>query len=96
MYEGKRFVAGGFRQHELYFPDGCCPSEAILQRFLAIVEAEPGAHGAPCWTGSVTRMVFALCVNWDLSVQCIEGLLKSVLTGRACCSGTPNASSGVS
>jgi hypothetical protein len=43
MYEGRRFVAGGFRQHELYFPDGSCPSEAILQRFLAIVEAEPGA-----------------------------------------------------
>ena len=50
MYEGKRFVAGGFRQHELYFPDGSCPSEAILQRFLAIVEAEPGARGAPCRT----------------------------------------------
>ena len=47
MYEGKRFAAGGFRQHELYFPDGSCPSEAILQRFLAIVEAEPGEGGAP-------------------------------------------------
>lgn len=47
MYEGRRFLAGGFRQHELYFPDGSCPSEAILQRFLAIVEAEPGARSGP-------------------------------------------------
>jgi hypothetical protein len=58
MYEGRRFVAGGFRQHELYFPDGSCPSEAILQRFLAIVEAEPGAPPPP-----LTRAVQHACVQ---------------------------------
>lgn len=46
MYDGQRFVKGGFRMHELFFHDGTCPSDAILQAFLAIAEAEPGRAGA--------------------------------------------------
>ncbi len=42
VYDGQRFAKGGFRMHELFFHDGTCPSEAILQAFLAIAEAEPG------------------------------------------------------
>ena len=42
MYDGQRFAKGGFRMHELFFHDGTCPSEAILQAFLAIAKAEPG------------------------------------------------------
>ncbi|KAK9839607.1 hypothetical protein WJX81_000477 [Elliptochloris bilobata] len=61
MYEGRRFVAGGFRQHELYFPDGSCPSEAIVQRFLAIVEAEPGALAVHCKAGLGRTGVLICC-----------------------------------
>lgn len=43
MYDGERFVSGGFAMHELSFPDGTCPSESILQRFLSIAETTTGA-----------------------------------------------------
>ena len=46
LYESSRFTDGGFRHHELYFPDGSCPSDQILQRFLDISEQETGA---PAW-----------------------------------------------
>ncbi|KAK9823515.1 hypothetical protein WJX72_003342 [[Myrmecia] bisecta] len=51
MYEGKRFTDGGFQMHELYFPDGSCPSEAILQKFLEVAESEPGALAIHCKAG---------------------------------------------
>ena len=41
-YEGERFVNGGFAMHELFFPDGSCPSESILQQFLKIAESTDG------------------------------------------------------
>jgi cell division cycle 14 len=43
MYESSRFTAHGVRHHEMYFPDGTCPSEHILLRFLEVAEREPGA-----------------------------------------------------
>lgn len=44
----------GVRHYEMYFPDGTCPSEQILLRFLETAEREPGAlavSGAaqPAW-----------------------------------------------
>lgn len=33
----------GVRHYEMYFPDGTCPSEQILLRFLEVAEREPGA-----------------------------------------------------
>ena len=56
VYDGDRFVKGGFRMHELFFHDGTCPSDAILQAFLRIAEQEPGARSLrasfsrPCCT----------------------------------------------
>ena len=47
LYESTRFTDGGFRHHELYFPDGSCPPEHILQQFLAISEQEPGTISFP-------------------------------------------------
>ena len=41
-YDGQRFVSGGFAMHELFFPDGSCPSDSILQRFLKIAESTNG------------------------------------------------------
>lgn len=39
----RRFTQHGVRHYELYFPDGTCPSEPIMYRFLDTVEREPGA-----------------------------------------------------
>ena len=41
-YDGQRFVSGGFAMHELFFPDGSCPSDSILQRFLKVAESTEG------------------------------------------------------
>ena len=41
-YDVQRFVSGGFAMHELFFPDGSCPSDSILQRFLKIAESTEG------------------------------------------------------
>jgi len=50
-YEGARFPRGGFAHHELYFPDGSCPPAPLLDRFLALAEAEPGALAVHCKAG---------------------------------------------
>lgn len=51
MYEAKRFTSGGFQHHELYFPDGSCPSQEILLRFLDLAERTPGALAIHCKAG---------------------------------------------
>lgn len=51
MYERKRFLDGGFQHHELYFPDGTCPSQDILLRFLSLAESTPGALAIHCKAG---------------------------------------------
>ena len=42
VYESNRFTDGGFNHYELYFPDGTTPSDALLETFLRVAEAEPG------------------------------------------------------
>ena len=37
--------------HELYFPDGSCPPEPLLARFLELAESEPGALAIHCKAG---------------------------------------------
>lgn len=51
VYDRKRFLDGGFQHHELYFPDGSCPSQEILLKFLSIAEATPGALAIHCKAG---------------------------------------------
>ncbi|PNW87019.1 hypothetical protein CHLRE_02g105400v5 [Chlamydomonas reinhardtii] len=51
VYDRKRFLDGGFKHHEMYFPDGSCPNDAIIQRFLDTVEAEPGSIAVHCKAG---------------------------------------------
>ena len=41
----------GVRHYEMYFPDGTCPSEQILLRFLEVAEREPGALAVHCKAG---------------------------------------------
>ena len=51
LYDGRRFADGGFSMHELYFPDGSCPPEPLLARFLELAESEPGALAIHCKAG---------------------------------------------
>ena len=83
VYDGQRFVKGGFRMHELFFHDGTCPSDAILQRFLTIAEAEPGpegcAPGAPREQG-LPREYLPLRQPWRPSSDC-RSKIKLLYTG---------------
>ena len=36
VYNAKRFIEGGFKHHEMYFPDGSCPSDDIVFKFLQV------------------------------------------------------------
>lgn len=60
LYESSRFTDGGFRHHELYFPDGSCPSDAILQQFLRIAEEEHGASVCSC---TVEELAMRSCAH---------------------------------
>jgi cell division cycle 14 len=51
LYDRRRFTEGGFRHHELFFPDGSCPTPAIVDRFCGLVEAEPGVVAVHCKAG---------------------------------------------
>lgn len=51
MYEKRRFTDNGIAHHDLYFPDGTCPTEAILRRFLELADAEEGAFAVHCKAG---------------------------------------------
>jgi cell division cycle 14 len=51
VYEARRFTSGGFQHHELYFPDGSCPNQDILLRFLDLAERTPGCLAVHCKAG---------------------------------------------
>ena len=51
LYEGQAFSDGGFEHHELYFPDGSCPTNEIVLRFLDICESEAGGVAVHCKAG---------------------------------------------
>eukprot|EP00249_Psilotum_nudum_P021677 c28198_g1_i2 orf=1171-2874(-) len=51
LYDKRRFTEHGFSHYDLYFPDGSCPPERIVQRFLEIVEGSPGAVAVHCKAG---------------------------------------------
>lgn len=61
MYDKRRFTDGGFRLHDLYFPDGSTPSEAILRRFIELAEAEPGVLCVHCKAGLGRTGVLICC-----------------------------------
>ncbi|XP_032740112.1 dual specificity protein phosphatase CDC14B isoform X6 [Rattus rattus] len=51
MYDSKRFTDAGFDHHDLFFPDGSTPAEAIVQEFLDICENVEGAIAVHCKAG---------------------------------------------
>ena len=50
-YEASRFIRYGFNHHELFFLDGSCPSDAVVQIFLDIVDNAVGAVAVHCKAG---------------------------------------------
>merc|ERR1739838_168740 len=77
LYEARRFQDAGFDHHDLFFIDGSCPSDAILQKFLTICENSDGAIAVHCKaglgrTGSLIscymmknyRLSAAECIAW--------------------------------
>jgi len=51
IYDENVFVQMGMSHHDLYFDDCTEPSPDLLQRFFAIVEAEPGRVAVHCKAG---------------------------------------------
>lgn len=51
QYDRQRFIDHGIRHVDLYFPDGSCPPQDIIDKFLHIVENEPGAVAIHCKAG---------------------------------------------
>ena len=50
-YDRRKFVDAGIRHVDLYYEDGANPTEEIMQRFLQLCEAEPGAIAVHCKAG---------------------------------------------
>lgn len=47
-YDAKRFTDAGFKHRDLIFLDGSAPSDYIMNEFLGICEATPGAVAVHC------------------------------------------------
>ncbi|CAH8592447.1 unnamed protein product [Schistosoma turkestanicum] len=50
-YDAKRFTNAGFAHYDLFFTDGSCPSDQIMDRFLEICENVSGAIAVHCKAG---------------------------------------------
>jgi protein-tyrosine phosphatase len=50
-YDRRRFLEAGINHYDMYYEDGGNPTEAILQRFLAVCEREKGAIAVHCKAG---------------------------------------------
>jgi len=51
QYDEQRFIKNGVNHTDLYFLDGSCPSDEIIDTFLKIAEAEKGALAVHCKAG---------------------------------------------
>lgn len=54
MYDAKHFRVAGIRHYDLHFPDGTCPSETIMLKFMDVVESaapDGGAVAVHCKAG---------------------------------------------
>jgi len=48
QYDRERFTKHGIKHMELYFMDGSCPSNEIVEDFLTACEKEKGAIAVHC------------------------------------------------
>jgi cell division cycle 14 len=51
MYERNDFIKAGYAHHDLFFIDGTSPSEAILRKFLDIMDTDQGVISIHCKAG---------------------------------------------
>eukprot|EP01071_Lankesteria_metandrocarpae_P008127 Lankesteria_metandrocarpae@DN4877_c0_g1_i2.p1 len=51
QYNRKVFTDAGIKHVDLYFCDGSCPPEAVVEKFLSTCEEEPGAIAVHCKAG---------------------------------------------
>lgn len=51
QYDRQRFTKSGIKHVDLYFPDGTCPPNDIVSKFLHITSAEPGPVAVHCKAG---------------------------------------------
>jgi len=51
QYDSARFIRNGIKHIDLYFVDGSCPARSIINKFLHVAEAEPGAIAVHCKAG---------------------------------------------
>lgn len=51
QYDRQIFTQNGINHTDLYFTDGSCPPQNIIDRFLQITEAESGAFAVHCKAG---------------------------------------------
>ncbi|KAL2610233.1 hypothetical protein R1flu_028806 [Riccia fluitans] len=83
-YDRRRFADHGIAHHDLYFPDGSCPTERILKRFLEIVEETPGALAVHCKAGlGRTGVLIGCYIMKHYRFTCTEvlGYLRMVRPG---------------
>lgn len=50
-YDAKQFTDFGFKHLEMFFPDGSCPNDAIMQQFLQYCEQTSHAIAVHCKAG---------------------------------------------
>lgn len=61
MYDERKFTDNGISHYHLQFPDGTCPPENILKKFIHLAEAEPGALAVHCKAGLGRTGVLICC-----------------------------------
>merc|ERR1712054_536340 len=50
-YDRQRFLDHGVRHVDLYFPDGSCPPQEVIEKFLYITEREIDGVAVHCKAG---------------------------------------------
>ncbi|BBN20019.1 hypothetical protein Mp_8g15730 [Marchantia polymorpha subsp. ruderalis] len=83
-YDRRRFADQGIAHYDLYFPDGSCPTDRILKRFLEIVEETPGALAVHCKAGlGRTGVLIGCYIMKHYRFTCTEvlGYLRMVRPG---------------
>lgn len=66
QYDRRVFIEAGIRHVDLYFPDGTCPPQEVIEKFLTIVEQEKGAVAVHCKAGlgRTATLIGLWCMKW--------------------------------
>lgn len=84
MYDKRCFTDHGLLFYDLYFPDGSCPPERIVQQFLKIAEGSPGSVAVHCKAGLGRTGVLIGCYimkHYRFTANEVLGYLRVVRPG---------------